>query len=157
MIWWLRSDGASCFNQEMNDQEDRWAHEKTDVKSQRGPTRAGGSMKDLQEMMEIASDRVDLWLIRRWCANTEPPYACELVRAGPPSPPLPPSSTRACRRRKVMELNLLYLDPAIINYKLARILYKSHRRVFDVNTQVLKAIIHELTLTARQRYAQIYY
>jgi hypothetical protein len=53
-----------------------------------------------------------------------------------------------------MELNSLYLDPAILDYKLARIQYKSHRGVFDINTRHLKARIRERALSQVERSAE---
>ena len=51
---------------EENEQEDRWAFEKKAVNILRGPTRAGGSLRDLEQFMDQAAESVTLWHIRRW-------------------------------------------------------------------------------------------
>jgi hypothetical protein len=59
-------DGPACWAEE-NEQEDRWAFEKKQVQLMRGPTRAGGSLRDLETFMDAAAERVDIWMLRRWC------------------------------------------------------------------------------------------
>ena len=67
--WWVPCSllgGRRFGGAEENEQEDRWAFEKKAVNILRGPTRAGGSLRDLEQFMDEAAESVTLWHIRRW-------------------------------------------------------------------------------------------
>ena len=71
-----------CSTEE-NEQEDRWAYEKKQVQFMRGPTRAGGSLRDLENFMDAAAERVDIWMLRRWrrkCAELIVLYLDEEIK-----------------------------------------------------------------------------